>query len=178
MKLFPFSLTGPHFLGFFIAFGLCVVLIPLNRRRNSPSHDDSPLPHLTDPIEIATLRAGYEEAARLALIVLHDRGLIKQVGKTLRGVPQGAESIREPLELAVYQYFQSNLPPDKLLEDGAVRNLGRKLESSLEQRGLRVPAISTSICKTSTALRFSRTASFALRGNASRPCGSWHARCP
>ena len=141
MKLFPFSLTGPHFLGFFIAFGLCVVLIPLNRRRNSPSHDDSPLPHLTDPIEIATLRAGYEEAARLALIVLHDRGLIKQVGKTLRGVPQGAESIREPLELAVYQYFQSNLPPDKLLEDGAVRNLGRKLESSLEQRGLRVPAV-------------------------------------
>ncbi len=141
MRLFPFNLSGPHFLGFFIAFGLCVVLIPLSRRRASPSHDDSPLPRLTDPMEIATLRAGYEEAARLALIVLSDRGLIKQEGKILRGLPGGAESIREPLELAVFQYIQSSLPPDKLLEDGAVRNLGQKLESSLEQRGLRVPAV-------------------------------------
>jgi uncharacterized protein (TIGR04222 family) len=140
MRLFPFNLTGPHFLWFFVAFGLCVVLIPLYRRRTSPLHDDSPLPHLTDPMEIATLRAGYEEAARLALIVLNDRGLIKQEGKILRGLPEGAESIREPLELAVFQYFQSSLQPGKLLQDGAVRNLGRKLESSLELRGLWVPA--------------------------------------
>jgi uncharacterized protein (TIGR04222 family) len=92
-------------------------------------------------MEIATLRAGYEEAARLALIVLNERGLIKQEGKTLRGIPNGAELIREPLELAVFQYVQHGLPPDKLLEDGTVRNLGGKLESSLEQRGLRVPAL-------------------------------------
>jgi uncharacterized protein (TIGR04222 family) len=111
MKLFPFNLTGPHFLWFFIVFGLCVVMIPLYRRRTSPSHDDSPLPHLTDPIEIATLRAGYEEAARLALIVLTDRGLIKQYGKTFRGLPGSADSIREPLELAVFQYFQRGLRP-------------------------------------------------------------------
>ena len=154
MRLFPFNLTGPHFLGFFIAFGLCVVLIPLSRRWTSPSHDDSPLPHLTDPMEIATLRAGYEEAARLALIVLNDRGLIKQEGKTLRGLPEGAQTIREPLELAVFQYFQRGLPPDKLLEDGAVRNLGRKLESSLERRGLRVPALQRAqeFCLSLTAL--------------------------
>ena len=141
MKLFPFNLTGPHFLWFFIVFGLCVVMIPLYRRRTSASHDDSPLPHLTDPIEIATLRAGYEEAARLALIVLNDRGVIKQEGKTFRGPLGGAESIREPLELAVFQYFRRGLPPGELFKDAAVRNLGRKLESSLELRGLRVPAV-------------------------------------
>lgn len=141
MKLFPFNLTGPHFLWFFVVFGLCVVMIPLYRRRTSPSHEDSPLPHLTDPIEIATLRAGYEEAARLALIVLNDRGVIKQDGKTFRGLLGSAESIREPLELAVFQYFQRGLPPGDLLKDRAVRSLGRKLEGSLELRGLRVPAV-------------------------------------
>jgi uncharacterized protein (TIGR04222 family) len=141
MNLFPFNLTGPHFLWFFIIFGLCVVLIPLYRRRTAPSHDDSPLPHLTDPIEIATLRAGYEEAVRLALIVLDDRGLIKLDGKTFRSLDGGADSIREPLELAVFQYFRRGLPPGDLLKDGVVRNLGRKLESSLELRGLREPAV-------------------------------------
>jgi uncharacterized protein (TIGR04222 family) len=103
MKLFPFNLTGPHFLWFFIVFGLCVVMIPLYRRRTSPSHDGSPLPHLTDPIEIATLRAGYEEAVRLALIVLDDRGLIKLDGKTFRSLDGGADSIREPLELVILE---------------------------------------------------------------------------
>jgi len=141
MKLFPFNLTGPHFLWFFIVFGLCVVMLPLYRRRTFPPQDDSPLPHLTDPIEIATLRAGYEEAARLALIVLNDRCLIKQDGKTFRCLLGGAGSIRVPIELAVLQYFERGLPPGDLLNDGAVGNLGRKLESSLEQRGLRVPAV-------------------------------------
>ena len=114
MNWFPFNLTGPHFLWFFAAFGLCVVLIPLYRRRTSPSHDDSPLPHLTDPMEIATLRAGYQEAARLALVLLNVRGLIKLNGNTFRGLLGGAESIREPLELAVFQYLQRGLPPSAL----------------------------------------------------------------
>jgi uncharacterized protein (TIGR04222 family) len=140
MKLFPFNLTGPHFLWFFIFFGLFVVMTPFHRRRTSPADDDdAPLPHLTNPIEIAALRGGYEEAARLTLIVLHDRGLIKQDGATFRSLG-AADGTREPLETAVFQYFRDGLPPTDLLKDAAVRRIGRKIESSLELRGLRVPA--------------------------------------
>jgi uncharacterized protein (TIGR04222 family) len=140
MRPWPFNLAGPHFLGFFAAFGLCVVLIPLYLRRASSTRDDPPLPHLTDPTEIATLRGGFQEAARLALIVLTERGLLEQKGKTFHALPGGADSIRDPLELAVFDYFRRGLPPDKLLSDEGVQSVGRKLQSSLESRGLWVPA--------------------------------------
>src|ERR1700722_6015319 len=141
MRVFPFNLNGPQFLVFFVIFGiLLVVVIPLRQRRSTSSNDgDAPLPPLTDPLEIATLRGGFQEAVRLVIVVLIDRGLLKHEDKGFSALPGGASYLSAKLEIAVFQYFERGADPSGVFADDAVRSAGRALEESLEVRGLRVP---------------------------------------
>jgi uncharacterized protein (TIGR04222 family) len=141
MRFFPFNLNGPQFLVFFILFGtLCVVVIPLMRRLWAPSDDfDAPLPRLTDPLEIATLRGGFQEAVRLVTIVLIDRGLLRHEGNGLSALPGGGAYLSAALEIAVFRYFLGGGTPSGVFGDPAVRDAGQAIELSLEARGLRVP---------------------------------------
>src|SRR5450631_2788245 len=141
MRLFPFNLNGPQFLVFFIVFGtLIVIVIPLIQRRSASSADDlAPLPRLTDPLEIATLRGGFEEAVRLVIVVLIDRRLLWHENKGFGVLPGGAAYLSAKLEMAVFRYFELGGSPSDVFHDLAVIGAGQAIEDSLEVRGLRVP---------------------------------------
>ena len=74
----PFAWSGPEFLGFYLVLSIVVVgacflrTRVLSGRRSAP-----PLTRLTsDPYGIAVLRGGAEEAVRMAIFNLVDRGIL------------------------------------------------------------------------------------------------------
>jgi len=138
MRLFPFNLTGPEFLLFFAVFGVCVACFPLIRRRMQRADTFDPLPRITDPIQIATLRGGYEEAVRMLVVLLVDRGFVERDGKNLAAVAKNAGFLTNKLEIAVFNYFTSGKHPSGVFKDAAVCIAGQAVEESLESLGLRV----------------------------------------
>ena len=118
MRPFPFNLTGPEFLFFFAVFGYCVAIFPLIRRRWQGADAEAPLPRITDPIQIATLRGGYKEAVRMLVVTLVDRGFIEQDGKILAAVAKDAGYLKNKLEIAVFNYFKSGKHPRGFSETG------------------------------------------------------------
>src|SRR3984885_7905233 len=138
MRPFPFNLTGPEFLWFFAVFGLFVALFPLVRSRMQEANSVDPLPRITDPIQIATLRGGYKEAVRLLVVTLVDRGFVEQDGKYLTAVAKNAGYLTSKLETAVFNYFKSGKHPSGAFQDSAVCIAGYAVEESLETLGLRV----------------------------------------
>jgi len=137
MRPFPFNLTGPEFLWFFAAFGLCVAFLPLVRRRMRGANSPDPLPRITDPIQIATLRGGYKEAVRMLVVTLVDRGFLVQDGRTLATVAKNEGFLTNKLEIALFNYFKRDNHPSSVFKDAAVCIAGRTVEESLESLGLR-----------------------------------------
>jgi uncharacterized protein (TIGR04222 family) len=96
----PFDLSGPPFLAFYTgvaAFTLAAVklLIDAGEAGVPPS-----LP-LGDPYEIAWLRGGTPEAARIGVLALTDRGLLAVHGDNLVNSGSGQSFVRHPLESAI-----------------------------------------------------------------------------
>jgi uncharacterized protein (TIGR04222 family) len=56
---------------------------------------------LADPYQIAWLRGGTQEAARIAVLALIDRGLLAVRGDNLVNSGSGLSFVRQPLESAV-----------------------------------------------------------------------------
>lgn len=139
MRPFPFNLTGPEFLLFFAVFGICASGFPLIRRRRQGADATEPLPRITDPIQIATLRGGYEEAVRMLVVILVERGFVERGGTKLTAVAKNADYLTNKLEVAVFNYFSSSRHLSGVLKDPAVRAAGHAIEASLENLGLRVP---------------------------------------
>lgn len=71
----PFDLRGPEFLSFYFCFSLVVIFAVIVLRRIAES-GDAPKIDLGDPYLIAYLRGGEDEALRVAVISLVDRGLL------------------------------------------------------------------------------------------------------
>ena len=153
MRPFPFNLTGPKFLLFFAVFGVCTAFFPLLRRRMQDADPTALLPRVTDPIQIATLRGGYEEAVRLLVVILVDRGFVERNGTKLTAIAKNAGYLTNKLEGAVFSYFTSGNHPSGVFHDPAVRAAGFAVEESLESLGLRVPrAQRTNDCLLSIAV--------------------------
>jgi uncharacterized protein (TIGR04222 family) len=71
----PFDWRGPEFLAFYIILGIIVLAaVAMLRRRSEP--DVAIAAPLTDYLKIAYLRGGADEALRVAMISLLDRGLV------------------------------------------------------------------------------------------------------
>src|SRR6266511_933500 len=79
----PFDLRGPEFLLFYFCFSLAVIIAIVVLRRRAES-GDAPRIDLGDPYLIAYLRGGEDEALRLAVISLVDRGALAMDGKFIR----------------------------------------------------------------------------------------------
>jgi uncharacterized protein (TIGR04222 family) len=104
----PFDLPGPEFLLFY--FVLAVAALLLQRyyvRRNELAGTTEPH-SLTDPYQIAYLRGGKDEALRVAVVSLADRGLLKaEADGVARASKRAAESVRRPIEKAIILYFST-----------------------------------------------------------------------
>ena len=76
----PFDLPGPQFLLFFWMFAVVVlVLAGLVRRR--VEEGEVPKLAVVDPYVVACLRGGQEEAIKLAVLSLCERGLLTEDGR-------------------------------------------------------------------------------------------------
>ena len=104
----PFELRGPQFLVFYLAFAAAVILALhwIQRRLWSRQPEGGRL-SLTDPYEIAYLRGGGNEAVRIAVISLIERGLLEVQNKIeLVAAPEARRlTVNDPLEQALLRFF-------------------------------------------------------------------------
>ena len=96
----PFDLSGPSFLAFYIGVAIIVVVVAKLAIDAAEGGAPPALP-LGDPYQIAWLRGGTPEAARIAALALTDRGLLAVHGDNLVNFGSGQSFVRQPLESAV-----------------------------------------------------------------------------
>jgi uncharacterized protein (TIGR04222 family) len=121
----PFDLPGPQFLIFYIALavGVHVLFKPLARliTERSPG-PGSGFPfdlRNADPYLIAYLRGQSNETARVAIISLLDRGLLKFEDGFLVAVPGAVDQVRRPLEREGLWAFQRPAQAALIFRNGA-----------------------------------------------------------
>jgi len=74
--MFPFTLTGSEFLIFYALLCAAVIAGLVVWRRSKEAGEDARV-NLSDPYLIACLRGGSQEAVRVAVVSLVDRGLLR-----------------------------------------------------------------------------------------------------
>jgi uncharacterized protein (TIGR04222 family) len=133
----PFDLPGPEFLVFYLALAVGVHLLfkPLARLLSETSSGRGggfPFDlRNADPYLIAYLRGQSNETARVAILSLLDRGLLKSAGGLLTAVPGAAEQVHRPLERAVLRMFESPAGPALIYRDAAFDKACEGLKSEL-----------------------------------------------
>ncbi|MBV9657114.1 MAG: TIGR04222 domain-containing membrane protein [Verrucomicrobia bacterium] len=81
----PLDLSGPAFLGFYLALlVLTGVALRILRNLGDGGSRQATAPELTDPYLIACLRGGAQEVWRVATVTLLDRGLLTATGSEVR----------------------------------------------------------------------------------------------
>src|SRR6266481_5036648 len=132
----PFDLSGPPFLAFYVVVVIFVVVaaklfIDAGEGGVPPS-----LP-LGDPYQIAWLRGGTAEAARIAVLALTDRGLLAVNGDNLVNSGSGQSFVREPIERAILsRCVQSGTAATAVLDDPGVEQACAPYQARLEQMRL------------------------------------------
>ena len=119
----PFEGSGPEFLVFYAAFGLAVLaLAHAFRPDRRASVTASPIDP-TDPYAIAFLRAGSNEALRVATLSLVDRGLLevtdaadKKHEPELLAQRDARDKVRRPIEMAILDHFAQRQPADSVFD--------------------------------------------------------------
>src|ERR1700730_1868033 len=96
----PFDLSGPPFLAFYIVVAIVAVLA-VKLAIDAAEGGAPPALPLGDPYQIAWLRGGTPEAARIAVLALTDRGLLTVHGDTLVNFAPAQSFVREPIERAL-----------------------------------------------------------------------------
>ena len=141
--MFTFSLSGPQFLAFYAGFALLLLLAYHRFRRSGGAADPARgvmLDALTaDPYRIACLRAGPDEAVRVAVVNLIDRGLLVDAqGEGWQAAPNADAAVqRRPLDAVILGQCRAvPLSPDEIRADRRVRQAAAALESDLQGKGL------------------------------------------
>src|SRR6266545_2898404 len=102
----PVDLRGPEFLLFYLILMVmtAAALVILRRAAESGA---APKTDLADPYLIAYLRGGANEALRVALISLIDRGLLTVDGKLVgRAKHATSDAVRRPIEKRLIEKYQ------------------------------------------------------------------------
>jgi len=138
MSFYPFNLSGPQFLVFYGALIVTIFLLLAIAFRVRQMAGVDAHPHLTDPYEIALLRAGPEEAVRIVMMSLIDRNLLCVDGARLVARADAPSLVRRPIEKAVVMHFRraSDDPPETVARSPLVTPHARALRSGLIARGL------------------------------------------
>jgi uncharacterized protein (TIGR04222 family) len=119
----PFQLTGFSFLGFYIVLGIAVFWGLRMWVRHLETADAAPQQNMTDPYLIAHLRAGANEALRVATVALLDRGLLTAVGETLKTKDGNAVGVvQRPIEKAILQRYRTPGEGHDIFKDAAAKS--------------------------------------------------------
>jgi len=138
----PFELYGPEFLLFYFCFSLAVVIaIVFFRRRAESGH--APRIDLGDPYLIAYLRGGEDEALRVAVISLVDRGMLVMDGNLIRRADHVTSGMAKyPIEYEALKKFDilgeeaSVFEAASVLKDDNLRSALQPYRHKLERAGL------------------------------------------
>jgi len=129
----PFDLSGPEFLVFYTAVALMVIIALKLAIDEAEGGAPRALP-LNDPYQIAWLRGGTREAARIAVLSLTDRGLLKVSGDNLVNLSSAQSVVREPIERAILaRCAQSGTAATAFLDDPAVERACAPYRARLER---------------------------------------------
>jgi uncharacterized protein (TIGR04222 family) len=137
----PFDLRGPEFLVVYAVFAGILHLLwrPLLRAFVEPSSSSKQSPFNLgniDPYLVAYLRGQENEAARVAIVSLLDRGLLKAKGEELSARLSAIESLPRPLERAALMAFAAPKKAASIFRDSGFRKACQGLRSELEKLGL------------------------------------------
>jgi uncharacterized protein (TIGR04222 family) len=129
----PFDLSGPEFLVFYICVALMVIIALKLAIDEAEGGAPRALP-LSDPYQIAWLRGGTPEAARIAVLSLIDRGLLAVRGDNLVNLNPVQSVAREPIERAILgRCARSGTPATAVLDDPAVERACAPYRAQLER---------------------------------------------
>jgi uncharacterized protein (TIGR04222 family) len=133
----PLDLPGPAFLVFYVI--LCAVVTVAARLVVAALESRRPSSlALDDPYQIAWLRGGAPEAARIAVLSLVDRGVL-EVNKDKKLARRSAspwDAPRQPLERAVYDLAANPADAGALFKDRAVSEVCAGYRERLAKAGL------------------------------------------
>ena len=138
----PFELRGPEFLLFYFCFSLAIVIaIVFFRRRAESGH--APRIDLGDPYLIAYLRGGQDEALRVAVISLVDRGMLVMDGHLIRRADHVSSGMAKyPIEYEALKKFDvlgeeaSVFEAASVLKDDNLKSALQPYRHKLERAGL------------------------------------------
>src|ERR1700730_8117706 len=129
----PFGLSGPSFLVFYIVIAV-IAVVAVKLAIDAAEQGAPPALPLSDPYQIAWLRGGTPEAARIAVLALTDRGLLAIQGEDLVNFGPARSFVREPLERAILACCaQSGTAATAVLDDPAVERACAPYQAQLER---------------------------------------------
>lgn len=138
----PFDLRGPEFLLFYFLFSLVVIIAIVLFRRRAES-GPAPRIDLGDPYLIAYLRGGEDEALRVAVISLVDRGMLVMDGHLIRRADDVTASMAKcPIEYEALKKFDapyeeaSVFEAASFLKDHNLKSALQPYRDKLERAGL------------------------------------------
>jgi uncharacterized protein (TIGR04222 family) len=118
----PFELTGFSFLGFYLLVGVAVIWGMRTWIRQLETSHAPPQQSMTDPYLIAYLRAGVNEALRVATFALLDRGLLVANGEQLQRKNGNAVGVvQRPIEKAILQHYAKPGEGHEIFKDVAAK---------------------------------------------------------
>ena len=131
-----FDLPGPQFLQFYLAFGAAVGGLAYAVLWTAARGGGRLPPLLTDPFQIACLRGGPLEAARVAVVSLVDRDLLEVQGSRFAATSRRPRGLH-PIESAVLaNCFNTGGEVAKVLSAASVRQACRTACDRLVRLGL------------------------------------------
>lgn len=129
----PFDWSGPEFLLFYFILGVGVLIFFYGKTREQSSFGKEVDQH--DPYLIAALRGGRDEAIRIALLSLIDRGIVKSDSK--RKIKKDSKPKAQPknnLEEAIYRQVPAKI--NEIFASGRVQEAAGQYEKELDEAGL------------------------------------------
>jgi uncharacterized protein (TIGR04222 family) len=111
------NVTGPQFLLIYIALGVAANLwLRWHYATREREARTGALGLTNDPYQVALLRGGRDEAIRVAVVTLLDRGLLVEEDGNLHAPrSDGAELVRHPLDRALLDCFNAPAPAARAL---------------------------------------------------------------
>jgi uncharacterized protein (TIGR04222 family) len=130
-----FDLRGPQFLLFYAGFGLLMFLAARWLRRLADPSPSATTKADDDPYVTACLRGGVDEAIRVSIVSLVDRGLLGVTGAKLRNLGVSPDAARRPVERAILHAAGSGSEVEAIVKDDEVQRHARLLGEELAAQG-------------------------------------------
>jgi uncharacterized protein (TIGR04222 family) len=132
----PFDLRGPEFLGFYVMLMVGTwIVMGLVRRIIDHTSDVVPT-QLNDAYAIAFLRGGPKEMARVTILSLIDRGLLKVTDEGVRTADTASKMrVRRETEQVLLDHCRSPRVLATLSELPALKSACRSTEADLQRAG-------------------------------------------